>query len=100
MTKLNCWEFMKCGREVGGKNVEQLGVCLAATEIKASGIHSGINGGGCCWAIAGTLCGGEIQGTFAMKLGSCIKCEFHKLVINEEMDKFVQIGEVFLKLKK
>ncbi|MDH3390750.1 MAG: hypothetical protein OEL85_03000 [Desulfobulbaceae bacterium] len=27
--------------------------------------------------VAGTLCGGEVQGTFALKLGNCQKCEFY-----------------------
>ncbi|MGD0283853.1 MAG: two-CW domain-containing protein, partial [Dissulfurispiraceae bacterium] len=26
---MNCWEFKKCGREMGGVNIEQLGVCPA-----------------------------------------------------------------------
>lgn len=29
---LNCWEFMRCGREVGGKNTEKLGVCPVSPE--------------------------------------------------------------------
>ena len=27
--KLKCWEFMQCGRERGGNNVDHLGVCPA-----------------------------------------------------------------------
>jgi len=27
--KLNSWEFMRCGREAGGRNVDHLGVCPA-----------------------------------------------------------------------
>jgi len=34
MAKLNCWEFMKCGREVGGKNVKELGICQVVLEKK------------------------------------------------------------------
>ncbi|MHB8155278.1 MAG: two-CW domain-containing protein [Candidatus Omnitrophota bacterium] len=93
MTKLNCWEFMKCGREVGGKNVEQLGVCSAATETKTNGIHGGINGGRCCWAIAGTLCDGKTQGTFVDKFMDCTKCPFYALVTEEEK-KYIIVSEI------
>jgi len=34
--KKNCWEFMKCGREPGGVNAIELGVCRAATETSTS----------------------------------------------------------------
>ena len=32
--KKNCWEYKKCGREVGGAKVKDLGVCPAATNSK------------------------------------------------------------------
>ncbi|MGO8782449.1 MAG: hypothetical protein ACLPRH_12610 [Syntrophobacteraceae bacterium] len=28
--------------------------------------------------MAGTLCGGKVQGSFAMKLANCMKCEFYQ----------------------
>lgn len=84
MEKLNCWEVKKCGREPGGENTAELGVCIAALEARADGINSGKNGGRACWAIAGTLCGAKVQGTFALKLQNCLKCDFFKLVIQEE----------------
>ncbi|MCK5116653.1 MAG: GGDEF domain-containing protein [Candidatus Aegiribacteria sp.] len=31
-----------------------------------------------CWLIAGTLCGGMVQGVFAQKFDSCITCEVYK----------------------
>jgi hypothetical protein len=34
--------------------------------------------------IAGTLCGGKVQGDYAQKYKSCINCEFYKLVKKEE----------------
>ncbi len=82
--KLNCWEFMKCGREPGGSKVHELGVCPAATAEKADGLNGGKNGGRICWAIAGTICGGKITGTFAQKKETCLKCEFYKRVRKEE----------------
>ncbi len=84
MSKQNCWEFKKCGRQPGGIKVVELGECTAAKATKANGLNSGKNGGRACWAISGTLCGGTVQGTFAMKLPNCLKCEFYQLVGAEE----------------
>ena len=64
---MNCWEFMKCGREKGGVNAVQLGVCPAYPN---HGTH--------CAHVTGTLCGGQVQGTFAIKLVSCLKCDFFR----------------------
>lgn len=86
--KLNCWEFKACGRESEGKNVSESGVCPAFNEQKANDIHGGKNAGRCCWVIAGTLCEGEIQGTFAKKFDLCQKCEFYHLVKEEEHPNF------------
>lgn len=96
MKKLNCWEFMKCGREPGGINTEKLGVCPASVKLKAHGINSGKHGGRACWAIAGTCCGGNIQGTFAKKFHDCVKCPFYALVTSEE-DRCL-IGTEILKI--
>lgn len=84
MSKLNCWEFMNCGREPGGKNVSSLGVCPAAEDVSADGLNGGRNGGRLCWAIAGTLCDGKIQGTFAEKRLLCFACDFFRHVKEEE----------------
>lgn len=83
-TKMNCWEFKKCGREPGGAKAVELGVCVAPLQEKTNGINCGKNGGRCCWAIAGTLCGGIVQGSYASKLANCMNCEFYKLVQKEE----------------
>ncbi|MCP4347427.1 MAG: protein kinase [Desulfobacterales bacterium] len=80
----NCWEFMKCGREPGGDNTAELGVCPAALDSSFSGINRGKKGGRICWSIAGTFCDGEIQGTFAEKRETCQKCIFFKMVQAEE----------------
>jgi hypothetical protein len=86
MAKVNCWELKKCGREPGGAKTDELGVCTAATEIRTDGINGGKNAGRICWTIAGTLCGGKVQGTFASKLVNCLECDFYKLVCQEEGD--------------
>ena len=31
-----------------------------------------------CARVAGTLCGGQVQGTFAQKLINCMECDFYK----------------------
>ena len=64
---MNCWEFKKCGREEGGNNAKELGVCPAAMGY-----------GRCCARVAGTLCAGKVQGTFATKLKECLRCDFYK----------------------
>ena len=85
---VNCWEHKKCGRQPGGARIGELGVCPASTDCRADGINHGQNGGRACWALAGTLCGGKIQGTFATKLSNCLACDFYNLVKNEEGKSF------------
>ena len=82
--RLNCWEVMMCGREQGGKNIAELGVCPAATDPSFDGINSGKYGGRICWAVAGTLCGGCTQGSFVDKRPSCLDCDFYQMVQDEE----------------
>ena len=84
MKKKNCWEFKGCGREPGGKKAADLGVCPATTYEGLDGAHGGKNAGRACWAIAGSLCGGKIQGTYAQKLHNCWRCEFMNTVKKEE----------------
>jgi len=85
---LNCWEFKKCGREPGGKNVEELGVCPAAVWNEREGVNGGTCAGRMCWALVGTLCGGQVQGIFADKINGCAHCEFYQYVRQGEGDSF------------
>ena len=64
---MNCWEFKKCGREKGGAKAAELGVCPAWPD-----------NGKMCARVAGTFCGGQVQGSFAQKLHNCMSCEFYK----------------------
>lgn len=89
MSKLNCWEFKKCGREQGGSKSSEFGVCASAVETRLHGAHGGKFAGRACWVVAGTLCGGKEQGTFAQKYHNCEKCDFYRLVRKEEGAKFV-----------
>ena len=84
MAKLNCWEFRKCGREPNGAKIKKMGVCPATVELSSTGINGGKNAGRICWAVAGTFCGGKVQGDFAQELSSCMACDFFKMVKQEE----------------
>ncbi|HMK46388.1 MAG TPA: FIST N-terminal domain-containing protein [Methanocella sp.] len=84
MGKLNCWEYMKCGREQGGEKAFDLGVCPASMVTMLDGVNGGKNGGRACWAIAGTFCNGKAQGVFAMKRSDCESCAFYRTVHDEE----------------
>jgi len=99
MARQNCWEFKKCGRQPGGVNVSKLGVCPACIEEKLDKQNEGRNGGRSCWVICGTLCGGEVQGTFAAKIKNCFKCDFYQIVQDEEKADFVPASELLKKLK-
>lgn len=64
----NCWEFKGCG-------CERSRACPAVTKSQ----------GRMCWLVAGTLCDGEVQGTFARKYKSCRECDFYVLATSPEM---------------
>ncbi len=97
--KLNCWEYKKCGRESDGKNASEFGICPVTEASKGTGIHQGINGGRCCWVVAGSLCKGELQGTYAQKYKNCHKCDFYQLVKQEEQPLFEVTLSVLKKIK-
>lgn len=67
--KIQCWEFMKCGRD------------RDATLRCPAYPHFGR----ICWVVAGTFCEGKVQGTFAQKFEDCRKCEFYKKRVNKEI---------------
>ncbi len=67
---MNCWEFKKCGRD-------KTGDCPAYTR----------RAGRVCWIVAGTMCDGEVQGTFAKKINACIKCDFYQYANKESREQ-------------
>lgn len=96
----NCWEYEKCGREPRGHNAMILGVCPAATETRLHGVHDGINAGRACWVVAGTMCGGKVQGVFAQKYATCQECDFYKKVQEESFNTFEVSVSLLQKLRK
>jgi len=99
-TKINCWEFMKCGREPGRNKVKKMRVCPAATEQRLDGMNGGKNGGRACWVVARTLCNGEAQGTLSGKIATCGGCNFYNFVNKEEHPHIVPINSLRAKLRK
>lgn len=97
--KKNCWEFKKCGREAGGEHVKEFGVCPVAEEARLDGIHGGRNAGRSCWIVAGTLCKGSVQGTFAQKYQSCEQCDFYSIVKEEEYPRFMLSALLLKKIR-
>ncbi|SRR6266540_201741 len=100
MKQLNCWEFMKCGRERGGHNEAELGTCPAVTATEMNGANGGSNGGRACWVVAGTFCCGKTQGMYVYKQLHCDKCEFFKTVKAEEKDTYLKPKELLLRMRK
>lgn len=84
MRKKNCWEYKTCGREPGGHKAKELGICPVAVREELEGAHDGEKAGRACWVVAGSLCGGKIQGMYAQKLNDCWRCDFMNLVKKEE----------------
>jgi len=82
--KINCWEFLRCGRELGGINAYELGVCPVSTYVWFDGLHGGRNAGRTCWVIGGTMCHGNIQKSFDEKFRGCGKCDFYLSVREAE----------------
>jgi len=60
MAKLQCWEFKKCGQD---RNAS----CPAVVQ----------SAGRSCWLVAGTLCGGVVQGDYARKISNCKDCDYY-----------------------
>lgn len=59
-----CWEYMQCKQDVNHDES-----CPAYPHF-----------GRICWAVAGTLCAGKVQGTFAQKIHDCHRCGYYRLM--------------------
>ena len=62
--KMQCWEFMRCGRDTNSETR-----CPSFPHF-----------GRICWAVAGTLCAGRVQGSYAQKITTCRTCKFYRQV--------------------
>ncbi|RUT73188.1 two-CW domain-containing protein [Ancylomarina longa] len=93
MKVINCWEYFRCGREQGGVNAEELGVCPTSTLDVFNGINGGTAAGRYCWTVNGTICHDNLQGKLEDKLLSCINCSFFKLVNYEQGREFTLLTE-------
>lgn len=100
MVALNCWEVKVCGREPGGVKVAELGVCPAAVEARVDGVNGGKNGGRACWAVSGTLCGGQVQAVFATKVNTCLRCDFYRDVGRDEGAGYTTAKEILAMLAR
>ena len=98
MSKQNCWEFMRCGRQPGGDHIHQLGECPTVGSFAAHGLNDGINGGRSCWVIAGTYCNGEVQGSFVNKLRQCAECDFFHHVQTGEGKSLLTTPELMTRI--
>ncbi|MFQ6678567.1 MAG: two-CW domain-containing protein [Fidelibacterota bacterium] len=87
--KPNCWDYMKCGREFGGNNVKEYGVCPAVTYTAFHRINEGYNGGRYCWEIVGTFPTSNLRCSHAALIKDCTLCKFYKLVEKESGNQFV-----------
>lgn len=67
ISHMNCWEYKNCGRD-------------KTKDCPAFPLN-----GKTCWLSAGTLCGGQIQGTFAQKIGNCSRCDFYQATNGKHM---------------
>jgi len=77
-----------CGRQHEGSKVAELGICLASQSNQYEGKNNGEFAGRYCWKLAGTLFGGQVQGSFASKMMDCTRCEVFIQVKQEEGDEF------------
>ncbi len=90
MRKKNCWEVNLCGRQPGGHNEKEFGVCSVAIETKFNKINGGVNGGRYCWEVTDSFCEFDKSGAFAKDPNTCNNCSFRKLVAQEEGSGFIE----------
>lgn len=83
-TKVNCWDFQRCGRHLSVGQENGMPVCPAFLETGLTGINGGKNGGRACWVIPGTLCGGWFRRTLVPKYVACMLCDFKRTLLKEE----------------
>ena len=83
--KLNCWEFVNCGREKNGLMVPIMGECKVVSDMKYDGLNKGLGAGRACWMTYKNDCVMKKS----QKLSSCYDCPFYKRVAFEEEEEIV-----------
>jgi len=86
--KDNCWDFMNCGREIGGFAEDKLGNCAAITYISFNGTNGGFRSGRYCWYVAGSFQKESHDCICLSEIEDCSSCDFFKLVKKEEGEDF------------
>ena len=95
--KINCWDYMKCGKGPGGENTDEFGICPIAKETVADGLNGGMNGGRICWIIAENCCLEDVKCSKLHRKTSCFSCEFrYKVTIEEGLLNVCQTTGVLL----
>ncbi len=89
MERQNCWQVKQCGRELGGKNAGEKGVCPASISSEYNGVNRGENAGRFCWAVENTHCTRKSQSSVADTLMCCINCDFFQQVNEDEGRGFI-----------
>ena len=84
MNKINCWDYMKCGKGPGGEKTDKCATCPVASETLANGLNGGLNGGRICWIIAENNCIEDLKCSNLHHKSSCYSCEFRYKVTMEE----------------
>lgn len=97
--KMNCWEFMKCGRSPFEGPVDEKAICPVALEARLDGIHGGKNAGRACWAVGRSMCEGRLQGSPSQKFGDCLKCPFYGILKKEEGEHYCDTLYLFERLQ-
>ncbi|MEI6055883.1 MAG: hypothetical protein WCR55_07470 [Lentisphaerota bacterium] len=93
----NCWEYRKCGRELGGNHTAKKGVCPVAAFKQANGLWGGINGGRVCCRISKAL---DLDNDESRRLSlldkaidknanRCEGCNFYEILNDESIEEII-----------
>ncbi|MCI5148900.1 MAG: hypothetical protein D3916_05850 [Candidatus Electrothrix sp. MAN1_4] len=76
-SKIDCWEFKKCGREPGGKNIEKYGLCSLVVSLEDNKINNKRNGERLCWSLRESACEGIMRECCVNEIKECRQCTFY-----------------------
>jgi PAS domain S-box-containing protein len=77
--KKNCWDIMECTK----------GKCPAYNESHIR-----------CWYMAGTLCPSCVEGEYAKKIESCLKCPVYKACSGDEIQNVAESFDYMVRILK